>query len=71
MIQPFRAIRAAPRHAADVAAPPYDVLSTDEARAQARGRPFSFLHVSRPEIDLPPGADPYAPEAYAKAAAAM
>ncbi|MGZ9089604.1 MAG: DUF1015 domain-containing protein [Rhodoplanes sp.] len=71
MIRPFRAIRAARRHAADVAAPPYDVLSTDEAREQARGRPLSFLHVSRPEIDLPPGADPHAPEAYAKAAEAM
>jgi uncharacterized protein (DUF1015 family) len=71
LIRPFRALRVARRHAADVAAPPYDVLSTDEARVQARGRPLSFLHVSRPEIDLPVGADPYAPEAYAKAAEAM
>lgn len=71
LIQPFRAIRPAPHHAADVAAPPYDVISADEARLHAAGRPWSFLHVSRPEIDLPPGADPYAPEAYAKARAAM
>jgi uncharacterized protein (DUF1015 family) len=71
LIRPFRAIRAARRQAADVAAPPYDVLSADEARAQAEGRPLSFLHVSRPEIDLPAGADPYAPEAYAKAAETM
>jgi uncharacterized protein (DUF1015 family) len=71
LIRPFRAIRPAPRRAADVAAPPYDVVTTEEARAQARGRPYSFLHVSRPEIDLPAGADPHGLEAYAKAAAAM
>jgi uncharacterized protein (DUF1015 family) len=71
LIRPFRAIRPAPRHAADVAAPPYDVLSAEEARQRVAGRPWSFLHVSRPDVDLPPDADPYAPEAYAKAAAAM
>jgi len=43
-------------------------VTTDEARARAAGRPWSFLHVSKPEIDLPPGADPHAPPAYAKAA---
>jgi uncharacterized protein (DUF1015 family) len=51
-----------------VIAPPYDVLSSDEARARAAGTPWSFLHISKPEIDLPPGTDPYAPEVYAKAA---
>jgi uncharacterized protein (DUF1015 family) len=71
LIRPFRALRPAPQRAADVAAPPYDVVSTDEAKVRARGHPWSFLHVSRPEIDLPPGADPYAPEAYAKASEAM
>jgi uncharacterized protein (DUF1015 family) len=50
-----------------VAAPPYDVLSSDEARELAQGKPFSFLHISKPEIDLAPGIDPYAPEVYAKA----
>ena len=45
--------------AAEVAAVPYDVVSTAEARALAAGNPLSFLHVSRAEIDLPEGADPY------------
>lgn len=71
LLRPFRALRAAPRHASEVTAPPYDVVSVDEAREQARGHRWSFFHVSRPEIDLPPGADPYAPEAYGKAAEAM
>jgi uncharacterized protein (DUF1015 family) len=68
LIRPFAALRPVPERAADVAAPPYDVLSTEEARAQAAGKPWSFLHISKPEIDLPPGADPYAPEVYSKAA---
>jgi len=49
-------------------APPYDVLSTPEARRMVEGRPYSFLHISRPEVDLGPDTDPYAPEVYAKAA---
>lgn len=68
LIRPFAGLRPAPNRAADVAAPPYDVLSTDEARVRAEGRPWSFLHISKPEIDLPAGTDPYAPEVYAKAA---
>jgi uncharacterized protein (DUF1015 family) len=68
LIQPFAGLRPVPAHAVDVAAPPYDVLNTEEARARAAGRPWSFLHISKPEIDLPPGTDPYAPEVYAKAA---
>jgi len=67
LIKPFRGLRPAPHHAVDVAAPPYDVLSTEEARVRAEGRPWSFLHISKPEIDLPPGTDPYAPAVYAKA----
>jgi uncharacterized protein (DUF1015 family) len=51
-----------------VLAPPYDVLSSAEARERARGRPWSFLHVSKPEIDLPEGTDPYSGAVYAKAA---
>ncbi len=66
LIKPFRALRPAAGHAQAVIAPPYDVLSTDEARSRARGRPDSFLHISRPEIDLPPETDPYAPEVYEK-----
>lgn len=68
LLRPFAGLRPAPDRAADVAAPPYDVLSTEEARARAAGKPWSFLHISRPEIDLPAGTDPYAPETYAKAA---
>jgi len=68
MIRPFAGLRPAPGRAAEVIAPPYDVLSTDEARARATGKPWSFLHISKPEIDLPAGTSPYAPQVYAKAA---
>ncbi|QGU32170.1 DUF1015 domain-containing protein [Thermochromatium tepidum] len=67
LIQPFAGLRPAPGRAAEVAAPPYDVLNTAEARRLVEGRPWSFLHISRAEVDLPEGADPYAPEVYAKA----
>ena len=68
LIKPFRGLRPAPGQANAVAAPPYDVLSTAEARLRTADRPWSFLHISKPEIDLPPDTDPYAPEVYAKAA---
>ncbi|MEK7877455.1 MAG: DUF1015 family protein, partial [Pseudomonadota bacterium] len=68
LIRPFAGLRPTPGRAAEVIAPPYDVLSTDEARARAAGKPWSFLHISKPEIDLPVGIDPYAPQVYAKAA---
>ena len=58
LILPFAGLRPATGRAADVAAPPYDVLNTEEARALAASREWSFLHVSKPEIDLPPGTDP-------------
>ena len=67
LIKPFAGLRPAPDHTADVAAPPYDVLNTEEARERAKGKPWSFLHISKPEIDLPEGTDPYADEVYAKA----
>jgi len=57
-----------PGQAAAVAAPPYDVLTTAEARQRANGRPASFLHISKPEIDLPEGTDPYSPAVYARGA---
>jgi len=66
-LSPFRALRPTPDAAPRVAAVPYDVVSTDEARSLAAGNALSFLHVSRPEIDLPPGTDPYADAVYAKA----
>ncbi|MCU7904237.1 MAG: DUF1015 family protein [Candidatus Thiodiazotropha sp. (ex Epidulcina cf. delphinae)] len=68
LIRAFPGLRPAEGRAADVAAPPYDVMNEAEAREMAQGRPWSFLHISRPEIDLPEGADPYAPQVYAKAA---
>ena len=68
LIRPFAALRPRTEHAAAVAAPPYDVLSSDEARARAAGKPHSFLHISKAEIDLPPEVDHYAPEVYAKSA---
>ena len=70
-IYPFAALRPLPASAAAVASVPYDVVSTDEARALAAGNRLSFLHVSRPEIDLPPGADPHGDEVYQRAAAAF
>ena len=68
LVRPFPGLRPAPGRAAEIAAPPYDVVSTDEAKAIAAGRPFDFLHVSRAEIDLAPDTDPYSPAVYAKAA---
>ena len=53
LVRPFAALRPTAASAAEVVAPPYDVVSTEEARALAAGRPRSFLHISRPEIDLP------------------
>jgi uncharacterized protein (DUF1015 family) len=66
-LAPFRALRPASPAAAHVAAVPYDVLNTEEARALAAGNPLSFLHVSRAEIDLPPGSNPFGDEVYALA----
>ncbi len=68
LIRPFPGLRPQKDRADDVAAPPYDVMNEAEARDMAEGKPWSFLHISRPEIDLPLGTDPYAPEVYAKAA---
>jgi uncharacterized protein (DUF1015 family) len=66
LIRPFPGLRPVPGKAAEVAAPPYDVLDSSEAREHAAGKPWSFLHISKPEIDLPAGTDPYSPEVYAK-----
>ncbi|MDE3154957.1 MAG: DUF1015 domain-containing protein [Acidobacteriota bacterium] len=66
-LYPFRALRPMPAAAGRVAAVPYDVVTTDEARALAAGNPLSFLHVSRAEIDLPPSTDPHADAVYEQA----
>ena len=68
LIRPFAGLRPVPAHAEDVVAPPYDVLNSEEARQRAAGRPWSFLHISKAEIDLPEGTDPYDAAVYAKAA---
>jgi uncharacterized protein (DUF1015 family) len=68
LIRPFAGLRPVAGRAADVIAPPYDVLNSAEARLRAEGRPWSFLHISRAEIDLPEGTDSHDPAVYAKAA---
>jgi uncharacterized protein (DUF1015 family) len=67
-IRPFSALRPTADKAKQVAAVPYDVVNTEEARSMASGNPLSFLHVSRPEIDLPDGTDIYSDAVYNKAA---
>ncbi len=67
-IKPFRAWRPRQDLVSRVVCPPYDVVSTDEAAALARGNPISFLHVIRSEIDLEKGISPYDPRVYRKAA---
>ena len=67
VIKPFRALRPVPAAAPAVSSVPYDVVSTDEARALAQGNPLSFLHVTRSEIDRPPSTDPYSDEVYEQA----
>jgi uncharacterized protein (DUF1015 family) len=63
-LHPFRALRPEAEHVAEVACVPYDVINTDEARTLAEGKPRSFLHVIRPEIDLPEGTDEHADAVY-------
>ena len=66
-IHPFRALRPAADAAPAVSSVPYDVVSTEEARQIAAGNPLSFLHVTRSEVDLAPGTDPYSASVYEKA----
>jgi len=68
LLYPFRAVRPVPEKAAEVASPPYDVINTEEARQLAAGKPWSFLHVIRPEIDLPEGTDEHDDAVYARGA---
>ena len=65
-VKPFAALRPKPELASRICELPYDVMSSDEARVMADGNPLSFLHVSKPEIDLPPGTDLYSVPVYAK-----
>jgi uncharacterized protein (DUF1015 family) len=68
-LHPFRAVRPRPEHLEEIASVPYDVVSTDEARERAEGRPRSFLHVVRPEIDRSPEVDVHDDAVYEQGAA--
>ena len=65
-IRPFKGFRPKREYAARVAAKPYDVLNSEEARAEAAGNPVSFLHIGKPEIDLPPDVPIYDERVYQK-----
>jgi len=67
IIRPFRALRPHNEYAPQVASRPYDVLNSEEARKEAEGNLVSFLHVTKPEIDLPAGTSPYSEQVYEKA----
>ncbi len=64
IITPFKAVRPEAQFAKLVAAKPYDVLTSREARVEAQGNPYSFLHITKSEIDLPEGTDPYSQKVY-------
>ena len=68
-IRPFMAIRPASNYADQVAALPYDVMNSEEAREMVKDKPWSFLHVDKAEVDLPVGTDIYSDEVYEKAKA--
>lgn len=68
VVRPFRGLRPRPDVAEKVASPPYDVISSDEARQIAKGNPYSFLHVNKPEIDLPSNTNLYSEEVYLQGA---
>ena len=67
VIRKFKAIRPTSEMAEAVAALPYDVVNSEEAREMTKDKPYSFLHVDKAEIDLPVGTDIYSPQVYAKA----
>ena len=71
IVRPFKAVRPDPKFADKVAALPYDVMNSDEAREMAKDNPLSFLYVDKAEIGLAPGIDLYAPEVYEKAASQL
>lgn len=65
--KPFKAVRPVPDKAQAIASLPYDVMDSDEARAEVKKNPLSFIHVEKPEVDLPESIDLYDPKVYAKA----
>ena len=67
VFKPFKALRPTKEYASMVAALPYDVMNSEEAREMVRGNPYSFLHIDKAEIDLPDGTYLYSDEVYKKA----
>ncbi|MES2774551.1 MAG: DUF1015 family protein [Bacteroidota bacterium] len=67
IIAPFKALRPAAQFASQVASRPYDVMNREEAKTEARGNPYSFLHITRSEIDLPEEVDVHSAEVYTRA----
>lgn len=67
IFKPFKALRPIPEKARDIASEPYDVMDSDEARIEVKKNPLSYIHVEKPEVDLPEGIDLYDPRVYAKA----
>ncbi|MDD4034736.1 MAG: DUF1015 family protein, partial [Candidatus Cloacimonetes bacterium] len=65
--KPFKAVRPVPEKAQAIASLPYDVMDSDEARIEVKKNPLSYIHVEKPEVDLPEGIDLYDPKVYAKA----
>ncbi len=67
IVRPFRGLRPTPEMAGQVAAPPYDVLNAQEARALAQGNPYTFLRVNKAELEFDSGVDPYSEQVYRRA----
>ncbi len=67
VLKPFKAVRPKDEYASQVGALPYDVMNSEEAREMVKGKPYSFLHVDKAEVDLPQGIDIYSAEVYQKA----
>ena len=67
VLKPFKGLRPPVELAAQVASRPYDVLNSEEARIEAKGNPYSLLHIIKPEIDFPPGTDEHTEPVYLKA----
>lgn len=67
VFKPFKALRPIPELASKIAALPYDVMNSEEAKEMVKGNPYSFLHIDKAEIDLPDCTDIYSDEVYSKA----
>ena len=66
LLKSFRGFRPKKEFASRIASRPYDVLNSEEARIEVEGNPYSFLHVVKPEVDLPPDTDIHSEQVYRK-----